>query len=266
MSDLMTYLGPALIFALLFAPAMRLLLSAYRTRSTPEIWAGIFFLGTSIGLPLRVLGHSLMVREASLADDLNTVGHMFFAAATCAMAVFTWRVFRAGETWARILALFTICVIPATTAVVLMTGNASAEQSIAIAIANAARLIPLLWAFVEASRYWRAMTRRTQIGLADPIVTNRFLLWSIWTAALAILPVATLLLRVFKMLALEFAHGVDVPSADSQIVVVLIRVVFLVTAPVGALALCLSFFPPARYLAFIRRNAATPDARTSRPI
>jgi len=262
----MTYLGPALIFGLLFAPAVRLLSMAGRTRRTPEIWAGLYFFGISIGLPLRVLGHSLMVAEPALAADLNTFGHLFFAAASCAMAVFTWRVFRADEAWARALALATIATIVATTASVLLTGSANAEQSISVALTNFARVVPILWAFFESARYWRAMTRRARLGLADPVVTNRFLLWSVWTAALAVLPGMTLVLRLLGFVAVSFGYGAQIAHAETHFVVLLVRMIFLLTAPVGALALSLSFFPPEQYLAFIRRralNSHEPDTQTT---
>ena len=258
----MTFLGPALIFALLFAPAARLLSVAYRTRRAPEIWAGLYFLGTSIGIPLRVLGHSLSISAPALSIQLNTVGHAVFAAATCAMAIFTWQVFRTEEAWARALAIGTIGAISITTIFVLGTGQANAEQSVSVAVANMARLIPIYWAFFESTRYRRAMLRRSQLGLADPVVTNRFLLWSIWTAALAILPSTALLLRLFGMVAylagIDFGDGSSTSIAETEAIVLVIRVIFLVTAPVGAIALCLSFFPPERFLAFIRTRGASP--------
>jgi len=38
-----------------------------------------------------------------------------------------------------------------------------------------------IWGIVESFRYWRLMKRRLELGLADPIVTNRFLLWFLAT-------------------------------------------------------------------------------------
>jgi hypothetical protein len=35
----------------------------------------------------------------------------------------------------------------------------------------------------ESFRYWRMLRRRLRLGLADPVVTNRFLLWGIWARA-----------------------------------------------------------------------------------
>ncbi|MFK7894917.1 MAG: hypothetical protein AB8G23_03725 [Myxococcota bacterium] len=40
---------------------------------------------------------------------------------------------------------------------------------------SAIRGIPFLWGFCEALRYYAQMRRRLTLGLADPVVANRFL-------------------------------------------------------------------------------------------
>jgi hypothetical protein len=41
----------------------------------------------------------------------------------------------------------------------------------------------LLWGSIEALRYWRMMRRRALLGLADPVVTNRFFMWGVGAGA-----------------------------------------------------------------------------------
>ncbi len=41
----------------------------------------------------------------------------------------------------------------------------------------------LLWGSAEALVYWRKMRRRLRLGLADPVVTNRFFLWGLGAGA-----------------------------------------------------------------------------------
>jgi hypothetical protein len=50
-----------------------------------------------------------------------------------------------------------------------------------------------LWNMTESYRYWGLLRRRIALGLADPLVTNRFFLWgtgsllssaAIWTASI----------------------------------------------------------------------------------
>jgi hypothetical protein len=42
-----------------------------------------------------------------------------------------------------------------------------------------------VWSALESTLYYHAARRRLDIGLAEPVVTNRFLLWSLgsWTTA-----------------------------------------------------------------------------------
>jgi hypothetical protein len=44
----------------------------------------------------------------------------------------------------------------------------------------------LLWGSSEALHYWNGMRRRMRLGLADPVVTNRFLLWGLGAGAAGI--------------------------------------------------------------------------------
>ena len=250
----MTYLAPAFLFVLLVAPALRLLALAARTRQAPELWGGLYFLGAAIGLPMRVLGHSLGIDHPELTSDLNLLGHAFFASASAAMAMFTWRVFRPEAVWARNLVVGTLLSIVATTTHLVGVGGASDERSMAMLLTNTSRIVPIVWAFLESTRYWRAMQRREALGLAEPIVTNRFLLWSLWTGALAALPMTALLLRILGQISVMVAGDAALDFTDSPHVVALIRVVFLISAPIGAIALSLSFFPPQRYLARVKRR------------
>ena len=100
------------------------------------------------------------------------------------------------------------------------------------------------------------MRRRQSLGLADPIVANRFLLWSIWIGALTFLPLITLTLRGLSIVA--FGNNEFVSSANIALLPVLtqaLRIIFAVIAPIAAIALSLSFFPPASYLNRIRSRS-----------
>jgi hypothetical protein len=122
---------------------------------------------------------------------------------------------------------------------------------------NFARLIPTCWAFYESFRYWNSMRRREALGLADPILTNRFLLWSIWTGAVTLLPMIALVLRALSIVALgneQFTEGVGAQLLP--MVLRGVRLVFVLVAPIAAIALSLSFFPPAAYLDRVRARSA----------
>jgi hypothetical protein len=245
-----------LLVALLFmAPAIRLLSAASRTRQTPELWAALYFLGAGIGLPLRLYGSSILETQPDFASTINLFGHLFFASGVIAMTIFTWRVFHPERKRARAFAIALITLIVSTTCYTLSTGMGSAETSAEMIATNSARLVPTYWAFFESFKYWGAMRKRAALGLGDPIVTNRFLLWAIWTAAVSALPTASLGLRVLEMLVTASGTSVAVSELLEPVLLGL-RILFLAVAPLAVIALSLSFFPPARYLEGIRARAA----------
>jgi hypothetical protein len=186
------------------------------------------------------------------------VGHLAFASGTVAMTLFTLRVFHPSSAVARIFAGLTITLILMTTAHNLLAGYTSIENSYSMVATNFMRLIPTSWAFYESCRYWGSMRRREALGLADPILTNRFLLWSVWTGAVTLLPLIALILRTLSIVMLgneEFSNGVG--AKLMPVVLSGIRMIFLVVAPVAAAALSLSFFPPRAYLDRVCARART---------
>ncbi len=239
------------------APALRLLPQALRNRQLPELWAGLFFLGLSIGLPLRIYGAGIQAADPVLAERVNAIGHVFFAAGVIAMTIFTWRVFHPGGRVARAVAISIVLLVIGSTAYALAMGLGSAERSASILFVNACRILPIGWACLESLLYWRLMKRRLKLRLADPVVTNRFLLWAVWTGAAAALPTLALVMR-----ALAFVLGIGDPGAADpepyrETALLLARILFLIVAPIAALALSLSFFPPRRYLQRVRERATT---------
>lgn len=244
------------LVALLFvAPAFRLLDAARRTGHRPELWAALFFIGAGVGLPLRLYGSAIYHAEPELATTINVLGHLFFGSGAIAMTLFTRRVFHPEGSRARLVAGAIVASIVGTSAYSILSGLASAETSYAILGTNFARLLPTYWAFYESLHYWRAMRKRAALGLSDPVVTNRFMLWAVWTAAVSILPTAALILRLVERIASAAGH--DVAAAGLTPTVFLgLRVLFAIVSPIAVLALSLSFFPPERYLARIRANAA----------
>jgi hypothetical protein len=254
--DPMISLGPLLVFLLFAAPGARLLTMAYRTRESPELFCGLYFTGAAVGLSMRVLGSSLFPTQPDLAEPINSIGHVAFAAGTISMTVFTLRVFHPSSMIARVFALTTISAIVLTSLHTLIGGYASVETSYSMIATNFMRLVPTSWAFYESLRYWRSMQRRQALGLADPVVTNRFLLWSVWTGAVSALPMIPLLLRFAGVLVLENGEAGQ-QFADEILPRLLmgIRILFATIAPIAAIALSLSFFPPTAYVERVRARA-----------
>jgi hypothetical protein len=107
-------------------------------------------------------------------------------------------------------------------------------------ISTGLQLGALFWGSLEAFRYWGRMRKRTRLGLADPAVTNRFLLWSIGAGSAGLgsaigtgasFALGMPSLQIPWVLALSSAHGM-----------------------VAAVAMWLAFLPPQAWLRFVRRK------------
>ena len=260
----MSFVAPLLVFLFLVAPGVRLLMLALRTRQAPELWGGLYFLGASFGISLRMFGASNQFEMPEAAALANAAGHVALAAGTIAMAIFTQRVFHPESPRAKGFAAVVVGAIAVTTVWTFAGGSVSMENSAAVICTNTFRIVPTAWAFFESFRYWRSMKKREWLGLSDPVVTNRFLLWSIWTLGVSLLPAIALTLRLVAMLVLGDTQDPQSTQATYQPMIMAgVRIVFLAIVPASVIALTLAFFPPKPYLARIRdraESAATAEA------
>jgi hypothetical protein len=241
---------------LLGAPALRLIGLALRTGQRPELAAGIFFAGAGIGVPLRVLGAARAAADPDLAWLLNATGHVFFAVGAAALYVFTRQVFRPESRAATAVCTLGVTGIAASTIAVFATDNVSNELAASVLVTNLARVTAIGWAFVESWRYFRMMRRRTALGLGDAIVTDRFRLWSLWTAALTLAPLLAATARIASRAIDGLAADELASSPYFGAGVATIRAALVLCAPIAVYGIWMSFFPPARYLESLRMRAA----------
>jgi hypothetical protein len=233
----------SLVSLALLVLGMRLVRLSRRSGKAPERWLGLAFAcaGASAWLlPLAAtegLAHE-RARAIGLAAQVGMTGAVAF------LVMFAWRVFRVGSRPAAGCALALIGANAAACAAVLASGAPLPAGRLGIAIVLA-RSAALVWLFAESTLYAMRMRRRLAIGLGDPIVANRFLLWSIWTGALALIPLFVLALRAAGALEPP-APGAPLPPAVRMALVAL-----GCGGAVAALAGWLAFFPPAAYRRWI---------------
>lgn len=248
----MKFVVPMLMCVLLSAPALKLLMQSRSEEGGPERWAGLFFLFTAAGMPLRMMGVTLIQAGDPVGLTVNLAGHGFLFLSSLTLTIFTWRVFHPDSSTVRGLVIVLIGLQSATTIFALATGVIHSEESNALIATNAMRVLPTVWACVESIRYWRLMKRRVGLGLADPVVANRFALWGVWTGAFAALPGVALVLRIVLPIILADDLGQIDTHALQDTVLGPLRVLMGVAAVFGIVALTFSFFPPAWYLARVR--------------
>ena len=225
--------------------SLRLFRLAWRTRRPPELLVGIYFLLVpfAISLSIRVdrfdAIHAAVVRAASNA---------LFTAGGVALLLFAWCVFRPDSRWARWLALGGTAAIVAIWALAIPLGLYEASTSMFL-------LMPVyasyLWVFFESLRYFLLLRRRQRLGLADPVIMNRFLLFAIWTGGVG----AITLMGVGGSFA-QLMNGTfhDGGALGDPLVLGITRVL---AAPI-AVSIFLTFLAPARYHAWLRAKAPEP--------
>lgn len=226
-----------------FVVGFRLLWLGSRTRQLPELAIGGAFVFAG-GIP-----GVLIVLSADASGALTAAHGGLLAAASVSLllgasmlAFFTWRVFRATERWSAVLFG---CIVAGL--VVGHLGNALSALGPTGTldpgltwIGVLSRIAAYAWAVAEAAREYVAARRRCAIGLTDPLVANRMLLWAIGLGAV---------LAIWVHEAVTLAAGGGQTTSFSYVVVALLGFVCAGT-------LWLAFFPPV----FYRNRFATSGA------
>jgi hypothetical protein len=104
-------------------------------------------------------------------------------------------------------------------------------------------LTAYVWCSVEGAAYYANMRKRAKHGLADPVITNRVLLWSGYGMTGAIT----------EML---YMAGVGLAGSDGSYPFIF-DAIMIVTTTAGALMVVLAFFPPPAYRRWVAGNPAS---------
>ena len=147
-------------------------------------------------LGIGPLGFAFAVISGLLVEPWPFGSRVLWAVAAIAMNtgglatfVFNWTVFRRGERWAQVLVAAAGAVFVATLLVDgFRTGFAfpgDPQATLPLQISGWLRIAALGWGAAESIRYYAMMRRRARLGMADPVVTNRFLLWGVGIGAAA---------------------------------------------------------------------------------
>lgn len=235
------------------AVSVRLLLLARRTRCRPELYLGLGVLGTAVlGYGVLIAGAIArgpdgMVTDALAPRALQAAGQALHDAGVSMVVLFVLTVFRPHEPWARWLAMALIAS--------LWVGQLGWEAQNRFRdggrgdafwwLRYAVIWSYPLWTMVESWRWYAIMRRRAGIGVADPVVANRFLLWGMgalgtalatWTSSLPFL------LAGSPAVLLAWTPLIHVATALFGVATVAIYY--------------LTFFPPRAYRRWIARAAA----------
>jgi hypothetical protein len=228
----------------------RLVEVARRTRGLPELAMGLGLLCISApGLPLATVARLPGVIATPAGDVLFGVGLAFSLAGIGLVYVFTWRVFRPDAMWAR-AALVAVGLALSFEWLGLMhaSGRGTTLEQIlphtrpwAIAVV-ATVAIAFTWTAAESLHYHGMLRRRMALGLADPVVANRFLLWALGGIATALL--CTALVACMRAGLAPLRHPLPLAIVS-------------VAGMATSLSWSLAFLPPPGYLRWLRARAQT---------
>lgn len=228
---------------------VRLLMLASRTRRLPELSFGSsFVLMGVVGYPLSIVARKAALAGAPIPALLPTA--LFFQnLASMMILVGTWRTFRAESRWP-----LAVLWIAAVAFVASLAGDSLVAGAWTLRDGGPwyelgfwARAGAYAWSAAEAGRCYGMMRRRLAVGLADPVVVDRFRLWAVSSSAIT---AAFLVFYMGRLWAENVATSVPVLAATS------------VVGLIAGLSMWLAFVPPPAYLRrFKSALADVPPAR-----
>jgi hypothetical protein len=152
-----------------------------RTRALPELLLGAMLLLTAgIGYPGQIIATRI---EGAAVVPLYLLAYVAVSAGVALLYLFTWRVFRAQERWALAFACAGATALAfnvvARARQVMVAGDIDIgpEALAACLFQGVTVAVAYVWTAWESLRHYGMMKRRIRLGLADPALANRFLLW-----------------------------------------------------------------------------------------
>jgi hypothetical protein len=150
------------------------------------------FLVTGIALLLYDL--PIILESESLWTPLNFAGRVVYLAAPVLLAVFTRRVFRPEGAWAAWMAPGSAILLIAGVGGSVWTGDweGFSISSPWFWAEWTGYTIPFTWAGAEAFAQYGQARRRLRLGLCDPLICNRYLLWGFFGVMQTLVSVAVI--------------------------------------------------------------------------
>jgi hypothetical protein len=230
------------------AVGVRLVRLALRSGGFAERMLGIACLtGPGLVAPCLVVVNALPEPEWAVRASAF-LGQLGYAVFCTVMVLFTWQCFRPDEGWARWLAWGSIAtvLVGASLGVARALGLAEAAElkdmnHLGFRLIGFASLVGHAWTGLESFVYFGRMQKRSKLGLADPVVMNRFLLWG--------------LVGVNAMIASGVPLFVGLLGGDSFNDVPT-RLAGAAATIFGTVCLQLAFLPPRSYVAWLEARAA----------
>ena len=230
---------------------LRLLALGRRTRQQPELLMGLgLVLVAVLGGPLAFVGRLPALVATPLGDGLFALGLASTQTGIALFCVFTWLVFRRDSLWATLLLVLAVGALGVEWLGLLHASarGTTMEEILphtrpwGVAIVSTLALA-FAWTGGEAWAVHRRLRRQLALGLGDPVVANRMLLWAAAGFATVLMCGAIAACMLAGLAPLR--HGLPLAAIT-------------LSSLCASACWLLAFFPPASYLAALRRRGAAP--------
>lgn len=164
---------------------VKLLMRSHKSHGIPELLIGLAYVAApAVGYPVCVLAP--MLADRAVAIPLYVFGETSLIFGCCCYLFFTAKVFRPTATWAMLCAAVGSLILVAAGSQIVWSYlvSTSPAENVARARIGLTPMVAVLglyyvWTAFEGFRYYGMMKKRMALGLADALVTNRFLLWAL---------------------------------------------------------------------------------------
>ncbi len=235
------------------AVGIRMLSLTWRTREFPEAAIGVHILFLMLGYSVEFVGIEGAEEFGMFAVLLRGVANLCYVISILVYLLFTWRVFRPGSRVAAVIASVSILALVVGWSGEVFTSNFDFDADRFRApwfwIAFVPRLVCMGWAASEALLVYRRSRRRTRVGLSDPLITNRLLLWGL-AALFECLIYVAVMVGILRGVPSDFLNG---------------STAFVVSAlgMSAAIAILLAFLPPRAYCRWVESRHHYPMERSA---
>jgi hypothetical protein len=253
---LIEILGAVGMLAFLVSSAtigVRLLLLHRRTSQVPELALAVGFLvGGVVGYAPETVFLSFDFFSPEVEATGLLVTQVAIRIAALSILLFTYSVFRSGVLWAKcwVTLLFGLLLLSWWMFPQTQTYAENARDQLWYDVFTVARSTCIGWGATESFIYYSKLRRRAALGLSDPVLTHRFLMWGVGLGAMTLLMASTLLASWV---------GVD-PTVSGWVLLE------STAGMTGAVTLWLTFFPTQAYRRWVLGRAnATNEAAENAP-
>jgi hypothetical protein len=240
--EIFAALSVGLLMAAAFVVAVRTFALWRRTRGLPELLLSLMlFSATVLGYPAMIATTQV---PATQMWPLHVGAQALMSFGFTCLLLFTLKVFRPHELWARCLvaATFLLLVTGGVAYFIEVTG-ANPRPQVELLGINLLSSLPIgvayAWTTVESLTYYRRLRLQLRLGLTDVVVANRVLLWGLMSLSAGV----AVVVNIAAMLAGSFLSAPIV----------------LVSSCLGIVHACclfLTFHPPRWYKLWLERTPA----------